>query len=228
MSRHASPTRRDVFRRVGRIFAGTAAVALATAPQRSGADDVDAPSDPVPTDVPIGAGSPPVDAAAVAGQPAERGRLAGQFAFPLSGFVAGDLVCLNNFGTCRRNHLGVDIGEARRLDAPIDLVACVDGEITQRDQAGRPGKFVVLRGDDDRWYRYHHLDEFADGVEVGTRVTVGQTLGTMGTTGNTIWPHLHFEVWIGDGAYSAAGTALDPVPLMPIPGEVHLDPVECR
>lgn len=228
MSHHASPTRRDVFRRVGQILAGTAALAFATAPQRSGADEPDGGADSTGSDGPTEVGSPPVETAASAAQPAERGRLGGQFAFPLSGFAAGDLVCLNNFGTCKRTHLGVDIGEARLLDAPIDLVACVDGEITQREQLGRPGKFVVLRGDDGRWYRYHHLDEFADGIEVGTRVAVGQALGTMGATGNTVWPHLHFEVWVGDGAFSAAGTALDPVPLMPVPGEVQLNALECR
>ncbi len=209
-------------------MAGSAALVVVTAPTRSGADEPDGAAEPTGSDVPGVDGSPPVEAAAIAGAPAERDRLAGEIAFPMSGFVAGDLICLNNFGTCRRTHLGVDIGEARLLDTPIDLVACVAGEITQRDQSGRPGKFVVLLGDDGRWYRYHHLDDFADGIEVGTRVTVGQTLGTMGATGNTNWPHLHFEVWIGDGAFSAAGTALDPVPLMPVPGQVQLNAVECR
>lgn len=176
----------------------------------------------------MSAADPIIGRAATAIEPAERLRFTGEIPFPLAGYAEGDLVNLNNFGTCRRTHLGVDIGELRVLTSPIDLVAVADAEVTQVDDDpfDRPGRFVVLR-DGTRWYRYHHLDEIADGLEVGDRVEIGQSLGTMGNTGNTSWPHLHFEVWDGDGAFSAAGTVLDPVPLLPSPAGVQLNGRVC-
>jgi murein DD-endopeptidase MepM/ murein hydrolase activator NlpD len=80
----------------------------------------------------------------------------------------------------------------------------------------------VLRGDDGRWYRYHHLSEYEEGVDPDDRVVRGQTIGYMGKTGNTQWTHLHFEVWVG-ASNPRDGTAIDPVPLIAFPDSVQVD-----
>ncbi len=175
-----------------------------------------------------GAGDTTVSGPATALEPAERLRSTGEIAFPVAGFGAGELRCLNNFkgfsnanGVC--GHVGVDVGVDVGGVDPHPLVACVDGVVESTGFAGAPGRYAVVYGDDGRWYRYHHLGEYAEGVEEGVRLHAGDVLGTMGSTGNTSWRHLHFEVWV-DSVIPRDGTPLDPVGLMPIPAAVALDP----
>ncbi|BAN04087.1 M23 family metallopeptidase [Ilumatobacter coccineus] len=146
----------------------------------------------------------------------------------------GGLICLNNFngrstanGAC--NHRGVDIGENGPFTVDRPLVACTDGVI-ERDEVyvSSGGNMRILYGDDGRWYRYHHLSSYEEGVEPGDRVVRGQTIGYMGKTGNTQWTHLHFEVW-AVSPIPRDGTALDPVPLIEFPPDVVMkEPTACE
>ncbi len=139
----------------------------------------------------------------------------------------GGLVCLNNFngfsnanGAC--GHRGTDIGENGPFTIARPLVACVNGVIERDEYVSSGGNMRILRGDDGRWYRYHHLSAYEDGVEPDDRVVRGQTIGYMGKTGNTQWTHLHFEVW-ETSLIPRDGTALDPVPLIAFPADVQVD-----
>ncbi len=79
------------------------------------------------------------------------------------------------------------------------VYAVVDGTLTRRawDQPGsRSGNAWWLTTDDGSgtYYFYAHLADFAPELSVGSSVAAGQIIGFMGNTGNSAFPHLHFEI----------------------------------
>ncbi|XWW46035.1 M23 family metallopeptidase [Fibrella sp. USSR17] len=103
----------------------------------------------------------------------------------------------------RRRHEGIDIFAPRGTPA----LASVNGTIS-RVGVNELGGNVVFLTDNERQQRlyYAHLDSF--NVTDGQRVSVGDTVGFVGNTGNarTTGPHLHF------GIYSFDSGAVDPLP----------------
>ena len=106
-----------------------------------------------------------------------------------------------------RLHEGVDIIAAKgKL-----LYAAVSGTISKMywDSPGAlAGNGVRIQQDNGTYFTYLHMDTFAEGIAVGSVVTAGQVIGTVGNTGNSATPHLHFEVHPGGGA------AVNPYPLV--------------
>lgn len=144
-------------------------------------------------------------------QQAERLRLNATISFPVE--LSTDLIIGTPFGG---GHNGIDIWRAD-AESGHPLVACADGVLIHQEiLSGRQGNSWVIQGDDGNAYRYHHMDEFAEGLVLGDQVTEGQVIGTMGETGNAGGPHVHFEVRLE----KHFGTPIDPVPLLalPIPG----------
>lgn len=85
-------------------------------------------------------------------------------------------------------HTGDDY--AARAGTPV--VAVRNGRIIRSDSAGGAyGNWIQLLGDDGYVYMYAHLS--VRQVSVGQRVTAGQQIGKVGSTGNSTGPHLHFE-----------------------------------
>lgn len=201
MTDHASTTRRQFFGSVGgaAIAGFIGAVTL-----RGGHLDADG-------------GLLLVDDSASAIEPAVRTKLNDLMTFPV--LPGAGLLVLDNFGgssvsqgAC--SHRGIDIFPTD-TGVPRVLVSCIDGVVEgQRFLAGSQGNAWILQDGAGVSYRYHHIDEFEPGLEVGSVVRRGDVLGTMGSTGNANYPHLHFEVR-PDGASSAS--AVDPVPLLAIP-----------
>ena len=101
-----------------------------------------------------------------------------------------------------RKHEGVDIFAGRGTP----LLAVSEGTVTRTGDRGLGGKQVWLRdGVLGHSVYYAHLDSII--AVPGQRVQPGDTLGTVGNTGNaaTTAPHLHF------GIYTMGG-AVDPYP----------------
>ena len=97
----------------------------------------------------------------------------------------------------RKMHYGVDIGAP--TGTPIR--AARDGVVTRAENMGTYGNVVFVDHGDGVETRYAHADELL--VEPGTPVQKGQILATVGSTGRSTGPHLHFEV-------RKDGVAVDP------------------
>ena len=87
-------------------------------------------------------------------------------------------------------HLGMDY--AARRGTPV--VAAASGTVTYASRMGSYGNLIKIRHKDSYETRYAHLKSFRRGIKRGKRVSKGQTIGYVGTTGRSTGPHLHFEL----------------------------------
>ena len=99
-----------------------------------------------------------------------------------------------------RAHNGVDIGAPR--GTPV--YAAGWGVVDRAGMAGDAGNRVALYHDAGWQTRYLHLDRIL--VRAGQWVSPQTVVGTVGTTGASTGPHLHFEL------INPSGTPVDPVP----------------
>ena len=104
------------------------------------------------------------------------------------------------FGTRRhpilgtmRAHKGTDYAAAS--GTPVRAIG--DGVVVRSNYHRGYGNVLEVRHRNGYVSRYAHLRGFARGVRSGTRVTVGQTIGYVGSTGLSTGPHLHFEMLVG-------------------------------
>ncbi len=87
-------------------------------------------------------------------------------------------------------HKGVDFAAPR--GTPI--YAAGDGVIEKRLRWGSFGNYIRIRHGDGFSTAYAHMNSFAKGYGVGSRVKQGAVIGYVGTTGRSTGPHLHYEV----------------------------------
>lgn len=95
-----------------------------------------------------------------------------------------------------RMHRGVDWSASR--GTPI--IAAGNGTVVKAGWASGYGRRVELRHTNGYVTTYSHMTSFAKGVRDGTRVTQGQIIGYVGSTGLSTGPHLHYEVLV-NGRY---------------------------
>lgn len=89
-------------------------------------------------------------------------------------------------------HKGVDFG-ARR-GTPI--FAAGSGVVKTAKYNGAYGRFILLRHNRRTETAYAHMKRFAKGIHPGARVSQGDIIGYVGSTGRSTGPHLHYEVRI--------------------------------
>ncbi len=103
-----------------------------------------------------------------------------------------------------RAHRGVDLAAAS--GTPIRAVA--DGVVTKAGWAGGHGNHIELRHDNGTVTGYSHLSSI--GVKRGAHVSQGQTIGKVGSTGQSTGPHLHYE-YLVNGVHKDPMKAIVPV-----------------
>ncbi len=88
-------------------------------------------------------------------------------------------------------HLGTDF--AARRGTPIRTVG--DGVVVEATRTRGNGNYVKIRHDKTYTTQYLHMSKFAKGIRRGVRVTMGQTIGYVGSTGLSTGPHLCYRFW---------------------------------
>lgn len=99
-----------------------------------------------------------------------------------------------------RQHTGADFAAPR--GTPVWSTA--DGIVEFAGIRGGYGNAIEVRHNSGITTLYGHLQGFASGVRKGTRVSQGQTIGFVGSTGYATGPHLHYE-------FKLAGIHQDPM-----------------
>lgn len=110
--------------------------------------------------------------------------------------------------------------EALDLLAPkgTPVLAVEDGEIAKLFYSVRGGKTIYQFDRSGRYcYYYAHLDSYAGGLAEKQRVSQGQVIGYVGSTGNAKAdaPHLHFAIFkLTPEQRWWEGTPIDPYPAL--------------
>ena len=88
----------------------------------------------------------------------------------------------------RAMHEGIDFN----AETGTPVVAAADGVVLAAAYQGDFGNMIDVDHGDGLTTRYAHLSRM--NVKPGSLVKRGEAIGTVGTTGRTTGPHLHFEV----------------------------------
>jgi murein DD-endopeptidase MepM/ murein hydrolase activator NlpD len=112
-----------------------------------------------------------------------------------------------------RPHYGVDYGAP--TGTPVRVTANGVVRFAGWDRGG--GKTIKVRHPNGYLTAYLHLSRFASGIGVGRRVSQGEVIGYVGSTGLATGPHLDYRIQ-RDGKWINPLT-LDNKPAEPIPAE---------
>ncbi len=85
-------------------------------------------------------------------------------------------------------HNGIDMGGT----SSTPIMASRSGTVVQASFDGSAGNYIIIDHGDGYYSYYLHLSNYI--ATPGQSVSAGQTIGTMGTTGNSTGVHLHFGI----------------------------------
>ncbi|MCM1249905.1 MAG: peptidoglycan DD-metalloendopeptidase family protein [Alistipes sp.] len=107
-----------------------------------------------------------------------------------------------------RPHTGVDYAAPK--GTPVHAVA--DGVVTFKGWNGGGGNTLKIKHPGNLMTGYLHLSGYAKGIAQGVRVSQGQLIGYVGSTGASTGPHLDYRIWRN-------GTPIDPLKIPQEPAE---------
>lgn len=88
-------------------------------------------------------------------------------------------------------HLGTDY--AARTGTEIRSVG--DGTVVEAKYNAANGNYVKIKHNGTYTTQYLHMSKIGKGIKAGTRVSQGQVIGYVGSTGLATGPHLCFRFW---------------------------------
>lgn len=103
-----------------------------------------------------------------------------------------------------RNHNGIDF--AAPTGTPIRATG--DGVVQFIGTQGGYGKTIILRHPNNITTLFAHQSRFARGLKRGDRVSQGQVIGFVGSTGWSTGPHLHYEFRINNKPVDPLGVKM--------------------
>ncbi|WP_291536904.1 M23 family metallopeptidase [Brevundimonas sp.] len=117
-------------------------------------------------------------------------RVSSNFGFrthPISGF--------------KKMHQGIDFAAG----AGTPVVAPADGVVVEARRWGGYGNWLRIRHNNGLESGYGHLSRYGSGIRAGQRVSQGQIVAYVGSTGASTGPHLHYELWRNGQRINPAG-----------------------
>jgi murein DD-endopeptidase MepM/ murein hydrolase activator NlpD len=129
---------------------------------------------------------------------------------PFSKSDSGKIGYVSGFGRrWNRSHGGIDLDG----DPGIKIITPFAGEVFDvnrnwpQNSGGGYGNYVGIKHDQPKIFTFYgHMQDVADHLNIGTKVKAGEVIGTLGNTGRSTGPHLHWEV-----RTEAGGGQIDPV-----------------
>lgn len=107
-----------------------------------------------------------------------------------------------------RGHQGFDL----MAPSGTPVYAARSGRVTWNTRHSAAGNYLVIKGAGVKFdFAYMHLKRKSP-LKVGTQVTAGQRIGTVGCTGRCYGSHLHFEMWTRP--WQQGGKPVDPEPYL--------------
>lgn len=132
----------------------------------------------------------------------------GDFANPVAGgtisskFGPRDTFATSNGASSSRWHKSIDIA----APAGTAIKSVQGGKVTANGWVSGYGWTIEVTHDNGYVSMYHHM-QYQSSVAVGTEVKQGQTIGNVGSTGNSTGPHLDLTI-------TKDGTPVDPASLI--------------
>ena len=140
---------------------------------------------------------------------------------------------------------GMAAGRNLVATSPGVVVDIHDGEFDECDQGGGVcpgspyGNYVKILHPDGWYTKYAHMRKWSVQPEIGDYVECGQWIGSVGSSGNSLGPHLHLDVghpdgyredpWTGPCSESSVNRWTDPGPYAGLPGSTCDSPLpECE
>lgn len=93
-----------------------------------------------------------------------------------------------------RPHHGIDY--AAPVGTPVSAIG--DGTVIFAGSKGQYGNLVIIKHLKGYKTYYGHLSKIKRGIKKGTKVSQGQIIGYVGSTGLATGPHLHYEMRINN------------------------------